>query len=200
MTTKPVVFMDTETTGLTPDDHIWEFAGIRREIGPDQNLTERELHLFIQHDALAGEGLPEPFLSDYKRRFPPLDATPAPKAFEQIAEFTHGAHIVGAVPNFDTDRIARAMISLDVAYPGWHYHLCDVENLAVGFLTAKLLFKELGYQEAATIAGIVYDLPWDSNDLSLMVGVNPRHFARHTAMGDAQWAMAIYDAIMGDPH
>ena len=29
--TAPIVFLDTETTGLALDDEVWEFAGIRRD-------------------------------------------------------------------------------------------------------------------------------------------------------------------------
>ena len=32
MSTPPLVFMDTETTGLSLADDIWEFAAIRREL------------------------------------------------------------------------------------------------------------------------------------------------------------------------
>ena len=44
--TAPLVFLDTETTGLALDDDIWEFAAIRRE--PDG--TEARLHLFERRD------------------------------------------------------------------------------------------------------------------------------------------------------
>lgn len=42
------------------------------------------------------------------------------------------------------------------------------------------------------------DLPWDSDNLSRMVGVDPDRFDRHTAMGDALWTQAIYDRIVYD--
>lgn len=39
--------------------------------------------------------------------------------------------------------------------------------------------------------------PWNSNDMSRAVGVEPDDFDRHTALGDARWAKAIYEAVMG---
>ena len=41
-------------------------------------------------------------------------------------------------------------------------------------------------------------LPWNSDNLSRMVGVDPDRFDRHTAMGDALWTQAIYDRIVYD--
>lgn len=39
--------------------------------------------------------------------------------------------------------------------------------------------------------------PWKSDALSRAVGVDPEQFDRHTALGDAYWAKAIYEAVMG---
>lgn len=36
-----------------------------------------------------------------------------------------------------------------------------------------------------------------THDLARAVGVEPPTDERHTAMGDARWAMAVYDAITG---
>lgn len=50
-----LVFMDTETTGLSLDDDIWEFAAIRRE----EDGAEETTHLFLQRVGVADEiGLP----------------------------------------------------------------------------------------------------------------------------------------------
>jgi hypothetical protein len=43
-------------------------------------------------------------------------------------------------------------------------------------------------------------LPWDSDALSRLCGVDPPgEVERHTALGDARWAMRLYDAIVGAP-
>jgi hypothetical protein len=136
-------------------------------------------------------GLPESFLLDHQERFPASDTeewhpdtvSPAEAAYTIAGLFHDRPHVVGAVPNFDTERLAK-LLTDHGHKPGWHYHLIDVENLAVGYLH--------GRRGERTIP-----LPWDSDALSRACGVEPPTDARHTAMGDADWAMALYDAITG---
>ena len=40
-------------------------------------------------------------------------------------------------------------------------------------------------------------LPWKSDDLSAALGIKVSDEDRHTALGDARWARAIYDAVTG---
>lgn len=98
-----------------------------------------------------------------------------------VHEWTRGAHIVGAVPNFDTEMLDRVM-RFSRLVPAWHYHLIDVENLAAGWLAA--------HEQPPSP-------PWESDELSLACNVSPpSDEERHTAMGDADWAMRLYDKIM----
>jgi hypothetical protein len=39
-------------------------------------------------------------------------------------------------------------------------------------------------------------LPWKSHDLSAILGVESAVEDEHTALGDARWAMRVYDAVM----
>ena len=181
--TAPIVFLDTETTGLSLTDHIWEFAAIRRE---GDGSPDYPLHLFIEHDPEKAAQLPEPFRRDLEARFDP-DVAIAPRdAARLIAHMLRPgangekAHVVGAVPNFDTERLAILLAAHDLA-PCWHYHLIDVENLAVGFALGR------GWATP--------ELPWDSDQLSRIVGIEPPTDDRHTAMGDALWARDIYDRM-----
>lgn len=179
-----IAFVDTETTGLSLEDDIWEFAAIIRE--PDG--SEHQHHMFIEHDTQRCNTLPPQFLADHQRRFPISGDTrwhPAvwsrQDAAEEIADLLgKGTHIVGAVPNFDTERIAILLRRFGLV-PGWHYHLCCAENLAVGCLAAR---------------GEVIGFPWDSDDLSTRLGVDVEKYDRHTALGDARWARDLYDAVM----
>lgn len=184
----PLVFLDTETTGLSLDDEIWEFAAIRR----DPDGTETELHLFIEHDERRCARLPEAFRADHAARFPSKCSgrvSTRREACHQIAEL-FGAdrpHVVGAVPNFDTERVSRMVRTEWPLWPRsefWHHHLIDVENLAVGYLAGR---------------GGVLDCqpPWNSDVIAQTVGITIAESERHTAMGDARWAMRIYDAVMG---
>ena len=185
-----LVFLDTETTGLALTDDIWEFAAIRRE----EDGSEERLHLFIEHDEKKCRHLPESFLTDHLARFPGHKMeTDRSRAAHSIANFLsrrngERPHVVGAVPNFDTERIAMLMGVVNRS-PEWHHHLIDVEALAVGYLAGRISMSKAG----VTPPG----LPWSSDDLSRLVGVEPPTTERHTAMGDAEWAMRVYDAVVG---
>jgi hypothetical protein len=193
----PLVFMDTETTGLSLDDDIWEFAAIRR----DPDGTETELHLFIEHDRKRCAKLPESFREDHYSRYLDHRAVDRAGAGYQIRNLFGTApkpHVVGAVPNFDTERVARLLIAgghRPTSDP-WHYHLIDVENLAVGYLRGMQLDNG-GPTARAERASL--QPPWDSDKLATALGVTIDEKDRHTAMGDARWAMRIYDAVMSGP-
>lgn len=183
----PVVFMDTETCGLGLDDDIWEFAAIRREV----DGTERQWHFFVEHDVKKCQRLPEKFLADHTRRFPAnphgpewakevVSATTAQATVTQL--FDDRPHVVGAVPQFDTERIAHQWFKYG-AKPKWHYHLIDVENLAVGFLAGRRKKPLLP--------------PWNSDDLTAALGLDAvPDDERHTALGDVRWVRRMYDAVM----
>ncbi|NEW33808.1 hypothetical protein GV791_14715 [Nocardia cyriacigeorgica] len=194
----PLVFLDTETDGVHPGRKVWEVAMIRRD-----DAGEHTTEFFVDIDLetsdpfglkvgrfyerhpygryLAGT-IPDPVfgVKDEGAFLRPRDAA------HEVARFTHGAHIVGAVPNFDAEVLAELLRSEHLA-SAWHYHLIDVEALAVGFLHGRT---------EPHVAGI--PLPWRSDDLSRAVGVEPpSEEERHTAMGDARWAMRLYDRIVG---
>ncbi|GJJ22320.1 hypothetical protein [Mycolicibacterium mageritense] len=190
-----IVFLDTETLGLDIDSPIWEFAAIRRRPAPrDETLpmfgdsqpewVEDELHLFIQHDPDGWlDELPDEFANDYRARFDETSAFCKQAAARSIASFLGGRpHIVGAVPNFDTERLSHQLLEPRGILDPWHYHLIDVENLVAGYL-------------AATTFAI--QPPWKSDELSDAIGVDPEQFDRHTAMGDVLWVRAQWDAVMG---
>ncbi|HTF52202.1 MAG TPA: hypothetical protein VK735_32565 [Pseudonocardia sp.] len=188
----PLCFIDTETDGVHPGRRPWEIAIIRR----DEN-GERETSLFVEIDLRTADpfglkigGFYERhpygrFLSGVDASYDPGDLSPvtAPVAAEWVARMTHGAHWVGAVPNFDTEPLDRLLREHGLA-PAWHYHLIDVEALAIGYARAK---------------GIKIQLPWKSDELMDAIGVQkPSEQERHTALGDARWCMRTYDAVMAD--
>ncbi|OHU68065.1 hypothetical protein BKG87_22290 [Mycobacteroides chelonae] len=173
-----LVFMDTETLGLDPLAPVWEFAAIRRY----ENGIEAKYHCFIDHDpAFWLDMLPAQFQEDYKARFDVQEALKRADAAEMIHTATDGAHVVGAVPSFDTERLARILNQTGWGAPPWHYHLVDVENVVLGYLAAH---------------GKLLQPPWKSDQLSAAIGVNPNDFDRHTAMGDVLWTRAQWDAVM----
>lgn len=219
----PIVFLDIETTGLHHDRRPWEIGMIRRE--PDG--AQRELTIYISDVDLAHAELIGLNIGRFYDRHPmywtevggaftmdtridddtivdPFDADerlhadqalhPEKRAAVLVERWTRGAHIVGSVPNFDTETLA-AMLRRHGLCPAWHYHLIDVENLAVGFLRADARAPGVIVPEFVTEA---MTLPWKSDDLSRACGVEPPTAEeRHTALGDARWAMRMYDRITG---
>lgn len=180
-----VVFVDCETTGLDPRRHqIWELA-----LADD----EQEYTWYFKPDLPLADPMGlrvgryyerAPRTSDPSRS--PYWSDPRPAA-ATIARALDGRHLVGAVPSFDAAFLSRFLRAQGQS-PTWHYHLIDVEALAVGYLARQRHQVELPPQ---------WTPPWKSNDLSKAVGVDPDDFDRHTALGDARWAKAIYEAVMG---
>lgn len=191
-----LVFIDTETTSLRPDRRAWDIGLIVRDPGkPDIEeqwfIAARDLDL----------GNADPFalrIGRFYERHPEL-STPIKgrdpwgsdigeihnecMVLELVEELTRGAHLVGAVPNFDAEVLAARMREHGLA-PSWHHHLIDVEALAVGWL--------------ATEPDSAVGLPWNSDELTARLGLDPvPEEERHTALGDARWARAIYDRVTG---
>lgn len=172
-----IVFLDTETTGLDPDRHeIWDLAYI---------IDGRERQWFIEPDLATADPLALK-IGHYFDRFPgwvgKTDTLRSPNFIAKaLVTNLRDRHIVGAVPSFD-DAFLKRFVHRWGFPVTWHYHLIDVEALAVGYLAHR---------------GVTTFLPWNSEQLSGDIGVNPIDFERHTAIGDARWAKAIYEKIVG---
>lgn len=183
----PVVFVDTETTGLDPDRHeIWELAIITA----DGSEWEWQLPVDLARADPTGLRIGR----FYERR---AAVVPRPTSLagiarwrtggsawvsdgvtdmaQQVAVLLDGRHLVGAVPSFDAAFLGRWLRAHGQA-AAWHYHLVDVEALAAG---------KLGVAP-----------PWKSDDLTAGLGLEIDHEGRHTALGDARWAKAIYQAVL----
>lgn len=189
--TAPLCFLDTETDGVGPDRKVWEIAIVRRE--PDGEETAWQA--FVDIDL--GE-TPDTFglnIGRFYERHPfgyylatgedaHLDRQLGPaQAATKVAQLTHGAHIVGAVPNFDTEVLGR-LLRDNGLIPNWHYHLTDVSTLALGYLAGQ---------------GKLFPPPYKSDDLVEALGLPPiPEQDRHTAMGDVAYLVKpIYDLVMG---
>lgn len=185
---KQLAFIDTETTGLLADRHeIWEVGLI---------VGEQEYQWFLPVDLLRADPIALS-IGGYHDRHPrgnnadtgqQVETVEKPSYVAQVvAQMTHGRHLVGAIPSFDEERL-RKLMSVCGIVPSWHYHIIDVEALAVGWMHGAMTDAMAAH----------YDPPWDSRKLSKAIGVDPAQFAEHSALGDAQWAKAIYEKIMGD--
>jgi DNA polymerase III epsilon subunit-like protein len=196
----PIVFIDTETTGIHPGRKVWEVAMIRRD---DSGDTETEF--FVEVDLSDADPFGLSVGQFYERhpegrRLSGREDPPRPPllipyhAAHEVARITHGAHLVGAVPNFDAETLAPLLRDHGLI-PSWHYHLIDVEALTIGYFHGR----KHSETDDAEWSNAVLDvgLPWKSEEMSRAVGVDPERFDSHTALGDARWAKAIYDAVTG---
>lgn len=213
--TKPIVFLDTETTGLGPDRQIWEVAAIRYETVDDVLDGEppsHELHHFLTVDVTTADAYSLK-VGDFYGRHPDglaiTDPEPAQPegahgylrwplpphgrrttdgtAAKTIARITHGATIAGINPSFDTEKLAELLHDNGYA-PTWDYHLLDVRNLAIGYLSH--IRHMLG-----TDAAELLDLKTDELAQCCRVTATDRH----TAMGDAAFTRDWYTAITARP-
>jgi hypothetical protein len=186
-------FIDTETTSLRPDRRAWEIALILRRPGQ----RDEPHQWFVSTDALdlGNADLASLRIGQFFDRHPEYAKLPdhpewphsshEGNVLRQVEELTRDAHLVGAVPSFDAEVLAARMRANGIC-PSWHYHLQDFETLIAGYL--------------AGLGKPIPPLPWYGDDLSRMIGVEPPGPSeRHTALGDARWAVRVWDTIMGAP-
>lgn len=180
---KPMVFLDTETTGLHEDRRAWEIAMVRREDGSTRALT-----IFVDvHDIALEQADPTALqIGRFYERHPAFGAA-CPNgavhvrecdAMALVEEWTAGAEIYGLNPLFDTDCLERALRRHGRA-PTWWRTPVDMAVLARGFVLGQ---------------GIS-DTPHRGTDrLSAQCGVAaPPEAERHTALGDAMWLVKWFD-------
>ncbi|MYW48857.1 hypothetical protein [Streptomyces sp. SID161] len=183
-----IAFVDCETTHLDAEiGEAWEVAVILRQ-QRDGRTTDTEYVWQFAIDQAAAD--PEALrIGRYRERHvvdPSWGAAftgPGPilpcsraSAVEAIAGMLAGAVLVGSNPGFD-DRFLRKLLGS----ARWHYRPYDIVQLAA---------MKVGVEVAGP-------LPWSSRKLSYAVGVEPpTEDTAHTALGDARWARAVYDAVM----
>lgn len=221
-----IVFVDTEFTNLSFEEReVWEIAGIVRDPGePDReyewqirpNLRDADSNslriggyyrrcmlvnshvgsaMVVAHPDLTKEVLEG---NDYNELSDLLE-THASAVAGEVARMIDGAHLVGAVPNADELALHGFLRQYGQARTN-HYHLIDVEGMAVGFINGLLRASDtvidgMGLSRE-TLCGMVDKLPWKSDDLCRAVGVTPpKPEDRHRALVDARWARDLYDAI-----
>lgn len=182
-----LAFIDTETTGLDPDQHeIWEVGLLLYTADAKTRLARR--HWFLPVDL--GRADPRALeIGGFYDRYDEDETTSRHKFAREFSALTRGAHLVGNVVSFDEERL-RKLLRTHGQCPGWHYHPIDLEPMVVGYLH--------GFDRAAGETDHVTPLPWKSDDLSRAIGVEPPHEGqRHTALGDARWAYEMYRKVVG---
>lgn len=188
-----LIFIDTETTGLTLDRcEVWEIGLIARtdegdveygwQIRPNLATAEpnglrigrfyERLHLELRSPAADHTGAwvfahPHLYHEGVYRHRGEMAA--------ELADLLDGAYLVGAVPWFDERFLDKHLRAEGQALTS-HYHLIDVETLAAG---QRRLPPPWNFDTILAAYGLAYD----END-------------RHTALGDARMVRDLYDAVM----
>lgn len=181
---RPIVFLDCETTSLRHDRQAWEVAMVRY----DEYGGERETSFFI-FDVDLTEADPQSLaIGRFYERHPvgrqqaagidaggddDVDVVKELAAAWRIARWTHGATIVGAQPSFDTETLAPLLRRHGIV-PGWHYRLRCIESMCCGYDR----IDSGGLQAWAERL-----LPDHDKD------------AAHTALGDARTVAKLWDRI-----
>jgi hypothetical protein len=225
MTRPPLLFVDTETTGLRrPYLHggrrIWEIGGVRVE--PDG--TEHPLHLFIRIEELQLTELlpPQVFYALLSQSpgapTPGLDGNwydhlpPAIREGLEIGGFHQRHPQRGGDPGTGTPLCSERDAAATLMDGPW---LRD-RPLLVGLVPT---FEDLGlfdllYRtgclsdddepwhyhlvDAETFAAgaLGWEPPWDSEEVTKALGIDGDRFHRHCAVDDALWARAMYEAAL----
>ena len=193
--TPPLVFVDTETTGLDPFMHdAWEYALIVRRDGQDIE------HVF-QIEPDLGNADPKALeINRYHQRTSAADWTWADPhlAATRMYHLLNGTVLVGSNPSFDADMIRNLFARYyDVAKP-WHYRTLDIATFAAGHLYGQA--ERMTHQTCDPVHYSKVDAalgwPWSSYRASELVGVpRPSGAVAHTALGDARWARDVWDAV-----
>jgi DNA polymerase III epsilon subunit-like protein len=173
------IFLDIETTGLDVGvDEIIEIAWV-----PDEGTP---YSAFVEHQRIPNEWVLKK--TDYTTRIlgAKREWKPAVLVLKELSQacknlcvdrnFVRQAdvYLVGANPAFD-DRFLRAAYRIFDAEPPYHYHLIDVEAMAM---------QEFGWPAPRRI-----------KDLRATLGIEGENPAPHTALGDAMEAKVIFEAL-----
>jgi hypothetical protein len=223
--TVPLCFVDTETTDISHRRLAWEMAIIRRDPDGDHRELQTFIEVDLSDANPFALGIGKFYdrhplgrwlssrstqhVANALADFPTTGGRHWSGGTEQTSGYitqreaallwcrwTHGAHVIGAVPNFDTEVMAAASATSGLL-AGHHYHLADIENLITGYLRGRLKFDQTldpGERERMERLSVP---PWKSDELLAEVGVSIPESERHTALGDARAVERAWDALYG---
>lgn len=191
-----LAFPDTETPHLNPRGRVpWEIAIIRRR--PDGTETE---HVWQIRPDLTTANPESLRIGRYDERFivpagaeasgahpdHPIIPMTQQQVATTIANLLDGAVIAGSNAQFDANWMGE-LLHLHGIEPRWHYRPVCVATRAEGYLLAI---------DPDWVAEQSKKGPISSYALSRRIGVEPpAKDVAHTALGDARWHKAMYDAV-----
>lgn len=172
------IFLDTETTSLDRRKRqIWDLAYIIRDA--ENNIDDEEKQFFFNVSLKDADPMSLKIGRFYERHPEPYFMYGSFTSEEagylrEVAKDFQGATLVGAVPSFDEETLARMMHKRLFLQPTWRYHLIDIETLIAGRM------------------GMLP--PWNYEEVIQRTGLPPiKDEDRHTAMGDARTVRDLWD-------
>lgn len=199
MSTEPTIaIIDAETTGLDPDRHeAWEWGLILRDPSAPPHERDVEYLWQVRPDLTTADPLA---LSkgDYYRRARLNHTEPgaawlvggpdtakvdsAGDLARVLAPLLDGAVVVGCNPAFDRDFLRPFLRRHGQAYT-CHYRPVCVTTMGAGYLYGQ------GHSPGS--------VPWSSDRIASLLGIDPGDYDRHTALDDCRFARDQWDAITG---
>jgi oligoribonuclease (3'-5' exoribonuclease) len=173
------IVLGIETTGLSAtEDDIWEIAYLQIDL--DTNEILESFSEQVLHNRALVDRLPDSLRELHDRRYDTTIALLRNEAANHLASILRfSPHIIGMNPAFDMMRIELFLRRFIPNYePTWHHHLIDLE---------VMMFTSLPLEERK--------IPWQSDDLSRQIGIDPDAYLRHTAMGDVQWSFDVWKKL-----
>ena len=199
----PLVFVDTETTGLSIDRQTWEVAMVRDE--PNGETKRISFMLPVISPSL---GTPENWapilgnevnaksleISKFYDRFDMNKILTYEAAATAIYRMTKDAHMVGMCPDFDAFNLWRILIHCGIDKLPWYYQVIDVDILSAG--------NDIGHNRYGRSSVVDWsthypELPYATDEATKRYGISIKEEDRHTAMGDTLWTREFYYSIVG---
>lgn len=181
-------FVDTETTSLNRHTRVaWEIALCRREDGKEKRiefqieLTNREINQADQESLDIG---------GFDERYNDVSAFSRRSAAALIREYTAGTVLVGRQIQFDADNLLDILESVEgqLDTPPWSHKMLDIGTLVKGYLFG--VNRDVVLDEEGEYDHLV------GHEIYKTLDVNEEDFAMHSAMGDVEYDMAVFDALM----
>lgn len=178
---QPVVVIDTETTSLDPYNRVvWEIGMVK--INPDGTTVSKDFQIELNQREIDRANPESLEIGGFDERYNELEALSRRTVANYVRDFTEGCIIANFAVDFDVRNLTDLLHSYDLQ-PAWDYHLLDLRSLFVGYLTAK--GHERGF------------LDWDQDAFADEFGVATiEEGNRHTALGDAEYAAAMLEAVI----
>lgn len=196
---RPIVFADTETTGLDTLTALpWEVFMSKTVKG-----VRETLHIMVDlfgsasfdpddETGVISEGMNaslefggywqrHPLSPQYDGSSDDAEVLSKEDAASRIVEFTEGCAIAGMNVKFDV-HVMQGLLGVAGLTPKWDYHSIDVENFMIPHLARQGCLPS----------------EWRSSDLSRALGVDRGRFEAHTAEGDVLWCEAIWGVITSE--